>query len=297
MPTNPAATTPAATTPVLVVLAAGLGRRFGGLKQLAPIGPAGEALLDLTVADAAAAGFGHALLVVRPEIRAEVLDHARRRAAIPVEAVEQGPEGPAQRARPRSGAPWGTTEAVAVAAAKAGGPFAVANADDAYGADAIAALGRWFTSGRCRPGRAALVTYPLEATVPREGAVTRAVCRIADATVAHTVEHHDVHREVAGSAALMSDHGVLESDLPVSMNLWGFDPSVGPALADAAAAFAADHDDPKSELPLPTAIDVEIRAGRLTVEAIAAGTTWYGVTHPGDLTDARRRAAGAPETT
>lgn len=277
-----------ADPPTLVVLAAGLGRRFGGLKQLAAVGPDGEALLDITIADAAAAGFGEALLVVRPAIAAEVLTHARRRAPIPVRTVEQGPDGPAQRTRPRPEVPWGTAEAVAVAAEAARGPFAVANADDAYGSNAIGALADWFVSGVCRPGHGALVTYPLETTVPAEGAVTRAVCSVdPDGFVSHTVEHHDVHRAGEG---IRSAYGTLAADLPVSMNLWALHPDIGPVLARAASVFAADHDDAKSELPLPTAADVEIAHGRLRIEALSAGTRWFGVTHPGDLAEARRQA-------
>ncbi|HEX7133061.1 MAG TPA: NTP transferase domain-containing protein, partial [Iamia sp.] len=243
----------------LVVLAAGMGRRFGALKQVTPVGPTDEALVDHTIRDATEAGIDRVVVVVRPEIRAEVVGHLERRSARPLTVVEQpGPVAPRTR-------PWGASEAVALALEAVPGPAVVANADDHYGADAVAALVRWMRSSASGPGRGALVTWPLAATLSPQGAVSRAVCQLRpDGTLAGMEEHHGVTVESG-----------LDLDAPVSMNLWGLPADVGPALGEAVAAFQAAHaDDPDAELPLPTAIDTLLRGGDLSVTTLAAGTTW-----------------------
>jgi hypothetical protein len=260
----------------LVVLAAGMGRRFGALKQVTPVGPTDEALVDHTIADAVAAGVDRVVVVVRPEIRDEVVGWVGRRCAVPLVVVEQpGPNGSRTK-------PWGAAEAVALALAAAPGPAIVANADDHYGADAVAALVAWMRSDTAGPGRGALVTWPLAATLSPQGAVSRAVCRIGeDGRLLGMTEHHDV---VPG--------GRLDPEAPVSMNLWGLPASAGPALGSVVAGFRAAHaDDPDAELPLPTAVDALLRSGDLVVEVLPVGTTWVGVTHPGDLAPARRAMA------
>ncbi len=265
----------------LVVLAAGMGRRFGALKQVAPVGPVDEALVDHTIRDAATAGVDRVVVVVRPEIRAEVVGHLARRTAVPLVIVEQ-PGPSADRTRP-----WGASEAVALALEQAPGPAVVANADDHYGADAVSALVRWMRSPAAGPGRGALVTWPLAATTSPQGPVTRAVCALGpDGTLAGMVEHHGVVVDAAGRAA--STEGPVPADAPVSMNLWGLPADAGPALTAGVAAFRAAHaGDPDAELPLPTAVDALVRAGTLTISPIAAGTTWVGVTHPDDLVPAQ----------
>ena len=265
----------------LVVLAAGMGRRFGALKQVTPVGPTDEALVDHTIRDAVEAGIDRVVVVVRPEIRAEVVGHLERRTAVPLEVVEQpGPTG----ARTR---PWGATEAVALALAAVPGPAVVANADDHYGADAVAALVGWLRSPVAGPGRGALVTWPLAATTSPQGTVTRAVCAIGpDGDLRGMVEHHEVAVDATGRAT--SSEGPVDGDAPVSMNLWGLPADAGPALAGVVAAFRADHaDDPDAELPLPTAIDALLGVDALGVTTLAAGTTWVGVTHPDDLAPAK----------
>jgi hypothetical protein len=269
----------------LVVLAAGMGRRFGALKQVTPVGPTDEALVDHTIRDATEAGVDRVVVVVRPEIRAEVVGHLERRSALPLVVVEQpGPTG----ARTR---PWGASEAVALALAAGRGPAVVVNADDHYGADAVAALVGWLRSPAAGPGRGALVTWPLAATTSPQGTVTRAVCRVgADGTLAGMVEHHQV--AVDGDGTATTAEGPVPADAPVSMNLWGLPADAGPALAALVGAFQRGHaDDPDAELPLPTAIDGLLAAGALAVEVLPAGTTWVGVTHPDDLGPAQEAMA------
>lgn len=269
----------------LVVLAAGMGRRYGALKQVAPVGPGDEALVDHTVRDAAAAGVDRVVVVVRPEIRAEVVGHLARRSTLPLVVVDQdGPTGGRTR-------PWGAAEAVALALAAGPGPAVVVNADDHYGADAVAAVVGWLRSPAAGGGRAALVTWPLAATTSPQGTVTRAVCDVRpDGTLARMVEHHGVAVDEDGAAT--SADGPVAADAPVSMNLWALPASAGPALAAAVAAFRRAHPgDPDAELPLPTAIDGLLTAGLLVVDVLPAGTTWVGVTHPEDLAPAQEAMA------
>lgn len=272
--------------PSLVVLAAGMGRRFGSLKQVAPVGPGDEALVDHTIADAVAHGVEQVVVVVRPEIRDEVLSHLARRSPVPLIPVEQAGPG-ADRNRP-----WGAAEAVALALAACPGPAVVSNADDHYGTDAVAALLGWLRSPVAVAGRAGLVTWPLAATLSPRGPVTRAVCALGPdgRTVTGMVEHHDLIRDPEG--AIASEQGPVAADAPVSMNLWGLPADLGPALAALVASFRATHaDDPEAELPLPTALDALVAAGALSVEALPAGTTWIGITHPQDLELARAALA------
>ncbi|HEU5149121.1 MAG TPA: NTP transferase domain-containing protein [Iamia sp.] len=269
----------------LVVLAAGMGRRFGALKQVTPVGPTDEALVDHTIRDATEAGVDRVVAVVRPEIRAEVVAHLERRVAVPLVVVEQpGPTAPRTR-------PWGAAEAVVLALAAVPGPAIVANADDHYGADAVGALVGWMRSGASGPGRGALVTWPLAATCSDQGVVTRAVCRVgADGALLGMVEHHDVALGPDGTAT--SADGPIDPGAPVSMNLWGLPADAGPALAGVVGAFRSAHaGDPDAELPLPTAVDAILGAGALAVTTLPAGTTWAGVTHPDDLAAVRAKMA------
>ncbi len=268
----------------LVVLAAGMGRRFGALKQVTPVGPTDEALVDHTIREATEVGIDRVVVVVRPEIRAEVVGHLSRRTVVPLLVVEQpGPVAPRTR-------PWGASEAVALALAAAPGPAVVVNADDHYGSDAVGALVRWMRSPAAGAGRGALVTWPLAATTSDQGTVTRAICRLGDdGALLGMVEHHEV-AVAAGRAT--SAEGSVAADAPVSMNLWGLPADAGPALAAVVEAFRAAHaTDPDAELPLPTAVDALLAAGELRVAALPAGTTWVGVTHPDDLAPARAKMA------
>lgn len=264
----------------LIVLAAGMARRFGALKQVTPVGPGDEAMVDLTVRDARDAGVDDVIVVVRDEIRSEVSGHLARRWP-DITLVDQPGPG-AGRTRP-----WGAAEAVALALAECDpGWGLVANADDHYGADAVGALVDWARAHHPDTGTAALVTWPLAATTSPTGPVTRAVCDVApDGTLRGLVEHHDVRETPDGTVA---DGRPVDPEAPVSMNLWALPTACHVSLAATVAAFRADHaHDPDAELPLPTAVATEVATGHLTVQTLPVGTAWVGVTHPDDLGTAR----------
>ncbi|MBI2710850.1 MAG: NTP transferase domain-containing protein [Actinobacteria bacterium] len=270
--------------PLLCLMAAGLGRRFGGLKPLAEVGPAGEALMDLTVRDAAAAGFAAVVAVVRAEVEVAIAGHLRERSPLPVRVARQDALGPARAV------PWGTAHAVASAATLLDAPFAVANADDLYGAEAIGALGGWLRSDRCRPGRAALVTYRLDSTLPPSGPVSRAPCTIRDGLVVEVAERAGIERTAGG---IRSHDGPLDPDAPVSMNLWGFDPSFAATLGDDFARFAAHHPEPSGEEEhrLPDVVGALVAAGRLEVDALPTASRWLGITRAEDVAAVRAALA------
>jgi aminoglycoside phosphotransferase (APT) family kinase protein/NDP-sugar pyrophosphorylase family protein len=270
----------------IVVLAAGLGTRYGGLKQLAPLGPSGEALLDYTLHDAAAAGFSEAVLVVGPEIVDAMTAHLDDFVPPLVVRLVEQPPGARPRARP-----WGTAYATLVGADDLTTPFAVANADDAYGAEAIAALAAQLRSRESEPGApfGAVVGYAAGATLSSRGGVSRAVCRIDErGRLLHIEEHTGVRRE---AGRLVSDTATLDDTTLVSMNLWGFAPGFLDLLRPVVARFTAEHRADDRELRLPDVVGELVARGALDVAVLPTTSTWLGVTHPEDAPLVRERLA------
>ena len=277
----------------LVVLAAGHGRRFGGLKQLAPVGPDGEALMDYTARDALAAGFDGVVLIVRDEVRDELLSHIGDfwPAELAVTPVTQGPIA-------------GTAQAVASARPALSGPFGVANADDLYGARAFAALAGNLRDGA--PGEHVLVAYRLADTVLTDAAVTRGVCEAgADHYLTRVVEQsvrrqHDRSFEAAPIAGPEAGRARrLTGAEDVSMNLWGFAEGMLDELDLALKAFdpqSAPHAEGKPpELLLPDVVASAVAAGRARVRVVASGSRCIGLTHPDDLPLVRSLVAEATD--
>lgn len=269
----------------LVLMAAGHGRRFGGLKQLAPVGPDGEALMDYTARFAEQAGYDGIVLVVREQIRAQVLDHVRRRwpRALPVAATVQ-PDRP------------GTAYALLSARPEIDGPFAVANADDLYEPDALEAVRRHF-AGRS-PAAAAghphlLVAYELVRTVLTSAEVKRGLCRVRGSGELASVDEHRVTLRDDGhfdALALTDRHGRgargrtpsrLRGDELVSMNLWGFAPRILERLAEAVAPH--EPGGPGEEVLIPTVVGALVRARRERVQVVATTSRCYGITHQEDV--------------
>ena len=304
----------------LVVMAAGIGSRYGGTKQLASVGPRGEAFLDFAMADAAAAGAAEAVLVVRSDIEDDVRRHVEARRA------DQPPEIAyvcQDRCSPPRPKPWGTAHAVLAAAQAVTGPFVVCNADDYYGPAGFSALAAKI--GDLTPGRAALCGFRLDRTLPAEGAVSRGICTVSEGRLLNLVEHHGVARAPAPAAdandpadtpptandpvntpaadadtPALADHtpapeitaadppAVLAGDAIASMNLWAFPPDAFDWLEEGFARFLAVHDrDQTAEYLLPAAVTENIESGTLTVDVVTTDETWVGVTNPDDLHTAR----------
>ncbi len=278
--------------PALVILAAGVGSRFGGPKQLSPIGPSGETLLDYAIYDAMRAGFTRAVLVIRKELAAPLREHvsAVTGGALPVHYVEQRvPEGRVK--------PWGTAHAVLAARDAIAGPFAVCNADDFYGAGAYRLLAAHLTREPATPEHA-LVGYRLDATLSEPGGVARAVASCGpDGLLTRLVEVRDVRR--VNGAGL---RGVTASGEPreftgrehTSMNLWGFTPDVLAVLEEQFAAFlVAAQRSPDAEFLLSTALDEQVTAGRARLRVLTSPPPdrWLGVTFAADVPAVRDEIA------
>ncbi len=269
----------------LVVMAAGLGSRFGGTKQLVTIGPKDEAFLDYAIADGRAAGVERVVLIVRSEIEDDVRDHLRQRYGTDGVAtlVCQDHHGP------RRAKPWGTAHAVLTAAPFVDGPFLVVNADDYYGPSsyrlAAAALA-------ARPDEAVLVGFELARTLPSHGAVSRGVCTVdGSGRLVGLVETHGIERGADGIAAT-DPAGPLDPATTVSMNMWGFPRSVLDELGPRFEAFVAAHaEDPKAEMYLPSVVADLQAEGRLAVSVVRSTEDWIGVTNPDDLAVAKATLA------
>jgi len=274
-------------------LAAGLGTRYGGLKQLTPVGPHGEALLDYGVYDAVRAGFRRAVIVIRRDVEELFRRHVADVLGTGIEVVfaHQALEPPP--AVPGRTKPWGTGHAVLAAAWGIRGPFAIMNADDYYGADAFRLLFDHLAGSADH----ALVGYTLRETTSEHGGVSRAVAAVD--------EHGYLSRltevaDIAGRGAAYTGRTTageivtLDGSELVSMNLWGFSPAVLPTLEQQFARFlAARGSDPQAEFLLSEAVGAQVRAGDARVRVLPAGedSPWFGMTYSADDAHVRDRIA------
>lgn len=282
-----------ARAPSLVVLAAGMGSRYGGMKQFAEVGPPpdGATLMEYSLYDARRAGFGDAVFVIRPDMMDAFRGFARRFERhlpwrVAVQRLEDLPPGftvPPDRAKP-----WGTGQAVLAAEAEVQGPFAVLNADDFYGAAAFRALAEFLT-GTAASARATygIVGYRLRETLSEAGAVNRGVCRLGpDGWLAHIDEVLEIRRAVDGGYDGQGSAGQvrLDGDALVSMNLWGFTESVFDLLRGSFGEFLRGGNLATREFLLPTLIQTAIERNSIRVRVLDPGSHWFGITYPADRT-------------
>lgn len=269
----------------LVVLAAGIGSRYGGLKQMDPVGPSGEFIVDYSVFDARRAGFGRVVFVIRRDIeepfRATIGARVARRIAVDYAFQEVTDLPPGQSAPPGRAKPWGTGHAVLAAAGLVAEPFAVINADDFYGRESYAALHRFLSATAADEAAYAMVGFTLAATLSEHGAVARGICRTrADGRLERIEETLNIER--CGDAVVCPGRA-LHGGETVSMNMWGFKPGVFAHLREGFGRFlAAAGRDAKAEFFLPTAIQGLVDAGRATVRVLTTPSVWMGVTNRED---------------
>jgi hypothetical protein len=274
--------------PVLVILAAGMGSRYGGLKQIDPVGPGGETIMDYSIYDALRAGFGKIVFVIRRNIERPFKETIGRRfeQRLTVDYVFQEldrlPAGFA--VPPARQKPWGTGQAVLAAAEAVQGPFAVINADDFYGAQSFRALaGHLAENGS---DEFALVGFGLRNTLSEFGSVARGVCRLKpDGLLESVTEITGIERD--GPAAKYTDAtgclGRLSGDEVVSMNMWGFTPALFAELEAQFAAFLAAHGgDSKAEFYIPTVVNTLISAGQARLRVLRTSDSWFGITYRED---------------
>lgn len=262
----------------LVVMAAGMGSRFGGLKQMEPIGPGGEVLLDFSVYDAKKAGFNKVVFIIKEEIEKDFKEIVGKKIeeVIDVEYVFQDvsilPEGRKK--------PFGTTHAILCCKDVIKEPFAVINADDYYGANAFTDIHKHLESATgfdfC------MVSYDLDKTVSENGTVARGCCELDDGYLKDIIERTKIN----SSLEYTDDDGEtwhkLPSDQKVSMNLWGFTPDIFPELQKEFDNFLKTADLMKDESLIPQVVDKLIKSGIATVKCYSNKDKWYGITYRED---------------
>lgn len=277
--------------PTLLVLAAGMGSRYGSLKQMDGVGPNNEAIIDYSVYDAIRAGFGKVVFVIRHSFAKEfqeVFSAERFGGRIAVEFVFQEldylPAGcPVPEGRVK---PWGTNHAVMMASKAIKEPFAVINADDFYGAEAYKVIGEYLSKLGDSKNNYCMVAYDLNKTLSENGTVSRGVCSVdAEGNLASMVERTQIERMPNGQI-VFHDNGadeLLSEDTPVSMNLFGFTPDYfAYSEADFKAWYEANKANIKSEFYIPTVINKLISEGTASLRVLRSAAQWYGVTYKED---------------
>jgi len=288
------------TKPTLLVLAAGMGSRYGGLKQIDPVGPNGETIIDYSIYDAMRAGFGKVVFVIRRDIEEpfKKIIGSRFEKKIPVDYVFQEldrlPPGfsvPANRAKP-----WGTGQAILLTADVIHEPFAAINADDFYGANSFRLLAEHLGDGaRAHGADFAMVGFVLRNTLSEFGSVARGVCRAnADGYLESVTEMTKIERDTdgrgSGAKTVGPDGHVLKltGDETVSMNMWGFTPELFGDLKKLFVEFLTKHGtEEKSEFYIPAAVNDLLRSKSARVKVLRTPDPWFGVTYREDKLIAR----------
>lgn len=274
--------------PTLLVLAAGMGSRYGGNKQIDGFGPKGQTILEYSIYDAIRAGFGKVVLIVREEILDLVKDllEPKLRGKVALDFVIQSLNSfvPPAYQNPDRVKPYGTAHAVLCAKDAIAEPFAVINADDFYGKEAFEVLGKFLQNG-VQPNLHAMVGYAIENVLSENGTVSRGVCSMNDANqLIGMVERTSIAREGGKILAKGSDEVIeIAEGTPVSMNFWGFHPAVFDDIQKMWDEFLpANISNLKSEFYIPTVANNLIQAGEAAFEILEGGRTWFGVTYTED---------------
>lgn len=276
--------------PTLFVLAAGMGSRYGGLKQLDSLGPNGETIMDYSIYDAVKSGFGKVVFVIRKDFEQEFRDKiiSKYEGHVPVEVVFQStdalPEGfvcPADRSKP-----WGTNHAVLMGKDAIKEPFAVINADDFYGRDAFEVIAKELSREHDRKGDYCMVGFRVGNTMTENGSVARGVCENKDGLLTSVVERTAISYNDKHDIVFTDENGVeqtLAPNTPVSMNLWGFTPDYFDFSEREFVKFLnKDLNTPKAEFFIPLVIDTLINSGEATVKVLDTDSKWFGVTYAAD---------------
>ena len=287
--------------PTLLVLAAGMGSRYGGLKQIDPVGPGGETLLDYAVYDAIQAGFGRVVFVIRRDFeaafraRVDASFGAHISVAYAFQEMNDLPGG--RQAPPERTKPWGTAHAIRAAREVVNEPFVVINADDFYGRDAYQQLARFLAT--LAPSRVpapceqlAMAGFQLAQTLSENGSVARGICEVSpEGLLLSVTEHTVIEGTPRGIESRQADGRVvaLPSDAVASMNIWGFPPSLFTLMeAQFGAWLDQNRDKPKAEWYIPLVVNTLVQDRRATVRVLPTGSRWFGVTYRED----RERTVG-----
>lgn len=277
----------------LVIMAAGIGSRFGkGIKQLAPVGPNGEIIMDYSIHDALEAGFNKVVFIIRKDIEEEFRTVIGNRiekiteVEYAFQALEDLPEGfekPEDRTKP-----WGTGQAVLAARKVLSEPFMVINADDYYGKEAYVKVHDYLVQEQEADGvmHICMAGFRLGNTLSDNGSVTRGICHIEDGALTGVTETHDIYKTESGAETRSEEGQAEELDVNslVSMNMWGLTPEFMDVLEKGFVEFLSEikPGDIKKEYLLPEMIDRLIKAGKAKVDVLETKDTWFGVTYQED---------------
>ncbi len=277
----------------LVVMAAGMGSRFGGgIKQLEPVGPNGEIIMDYSIYDAKKAGFDKVVFIIRKELEQDfreiIGNRIEKQIAVEYvfqekEAIPEGFRVPEERKKP-----WGTGHAVLSCKGTLREPFAVINADDYYGSQAFRMMHDFLIQlPEDAKHRYCMAGFILGNTLSEHGRVTRGICQVADGKMLNVEEHFELRRE---GGAVLGENGsrvqvTLSPDVPVSMNMWGFTPEFLEELSVRFEEFfgtAVPANPEKAEFLLPEVVGMMVKEGRATVQVLPTDDRWFGVTYKED---------------
>ncbi len=276
--------------PTLLILAAGMGSRYGGLKQVDAIGPQGEAIIEYSIFDAIRAGFGRVVFVIRKDIEDAfrekfsgkfqdkiAVDYVFQAIDSPIQGVD---EFPSERQKP-----WGTAHAVLVAKDAIQEPFAVINADDYYGITAFQSMAD-FLIHKCNEKLYSMIGYILKNTLSDHGSVNRGVCEMDENNFLKVVTERFKIERINGVPHHLGEDGKrypLSEESVVSMNFFGFHPSVFNAMETQFADFVKENwDKPKAEFLIPSVVSKQIEKGEIQMKVIPNNEQWYGVTYQED---------------
>ena len=283
--------------PTLFVLAAGMGSRYGGLKQLDGVGPHGETIMDYSIYDAIQAGFGKVVFVIRRDFEQEFRDKVLSKyqghieTCVVFQSIDALPDGytcPADREKP-----WGTNHAVLMGKDAIKEPFAVINADDFYSRDAFMVISEELQKTRQNKGDYCMVGFRVGNTVTENGTVSRGVCTDKNGYLESVTERGSIHANKKGEIVYPDANGVeqvLNPNTPVSMNFWGFTPDYFDFSQREFIKFLDTRiNEPKSEYFIPTVVDNLIKSGEATVKLLDTEAKWFGVTYVEDRDGVREK--------
>lgn len=275
--------------PTLFILAAGMGSRYGGLKQLDGLGPSGETIMDYSVYDALRAGFGKIVFVIRHDFEQEFREKviSKYEGHVPVEVVFQDitniPGG--YKPNPERQKPWGTNHAVLMGKDAIKEPFAVINADDYYGADSFRILADFLRSVDGKKNCYCMIGFNVENTLSENGGVSRGLCEVsAEGNLTGVTECHGIERKDGKLIQVVDGKEMpFPEGAPVSMNMWGFTPDYFDYSEKSFLKFLEkNHDELKAEFYIPTVVNELIQDGTVELKVLSTPSKWFGVTYAAD---------------